>query len=83
MQIQLILQIIMCLVKKMGFENNAPFINCVSKINSIKTDNPEDLDVAMSMYHLLEYSKNSKKKQQEVYGIMTEMNQIVMQMTVK
>ena len=48
----------MCLVKKMGFENNAPFINCVSKINSIKTDNPEDLDVAMSMYHLLEYSKN-------------------------
>ena len=83
MQIQLILQIIMCLVKKMGFKNNAPFINCVSKINSVKTDNPEDLDVVMAMYHLLEYSKNKNKKQQEVYGIITEMNRIVMQMTMK
>ena len=42
----------------MVFKNNAPFINCVSKINGIKIDNAEDLDVVMSMNNLLEYSKN-------------------------
>ena len=79
----LILQIIMRLVKKnLVFKNNAPFINCVSKIYGVKIDNAEDLDVVMPMYNLLEYSKNYKK-QQEVYGIITEMNQIVIQMTMK
>ena len=59
--------------KKLVFKNNAPFINCISKTNSIKIDNPEDIDVVMPMYNLLEYSKNYKK-QQEVFGIITEMN---------
>ena len=45
----------------MVFKNNAPFINCISKINGIKIDNAEDLDVVMPMYNLLEYSKNYKK----------------------
>ena len=45
----------------MVFKNNAPFINCVSEINSVKIDDVEDLDVVMPMYHLLEYSKNYKK----------------------
>ena len=43
------------------FKNNAPFINCISKINDIKIDNAEDLDVVMPMYNLLEYSKNYRK----------------------
>ena len=47
--------------KKLVLKNNAPFINCVSKINGVKIDNAEDLDVAMSMYNLLEYSKNYRK----------------------
>ena len=47
--------------KKKIFKNNAPFINCISKINGIKIDNAEDLDVVMLMYNLLEYSKNYKK----------------------
>ena len=47
--------------KEVAFKNNAPFINCISKINGIKIDNAEDLDVAMPMYNLLEYSKNHKK----------------------
>ena len=51
----------MYLVKKLVFKNNAPLINCISKINGVKTDNAEDLDVAMPMYNLLEYSKNYKK----------------------
>ena len=45
----------------MVFKNNSPFINCISKINGVKIDNEEDLDVAMPMYNLLEYSKNYKK----------------------
>ena len=48
----------MHLAKKMVFKNNAPFINCITKINGIKIDNAEDLDVVMPMYNLLEYSKN-------------------------
>ena len=47
--------------KKLVFKNNAPFINCVSKINGVKIDNAEDLDVVMLMYNLLEYSKNYRK----------------------
>ena len=45
----------------MVFKNNAPFNNCVSTINGVKVDNAEDLDVAMPMYNLLEYSKNYRK----------------------
>ena len=47
--------------KNLAFKNNAPFINCISKINAIKTDNAEDLDVVMPMYNLHEYSKNYSK----------------------
>ena len=47
--------------KKLVFKSNAPFINCISKINGIKIGNAEDLDVVMPMYNLLEYSKNYKK----------------------
>ena len=47
--------------KAVTFKNNAPFINCISKINGAKIDNAEDLDVVMPMYNLLEYSKNYKK----------------------
>ena len=47
--------------KNLVFENNAPFINCISKINGVKIDNAEDLDVVMPMYNLLEYSKNYRK----------------------
>ena len=47
--------------KKLAFKNNAPFINCTSKINVIKIDNAEALDVVIPMYNLLEYSKNYRK----------------------
>ena len=39
--------------KKLVFKNNAPFINCSSKINDLKIDNAKDLDVAMPIYNLL------------------------------
>ena len=47
--------------KNLAFKNNAPFINCISKINGVQIDNAEDLDVVMLMYNLLEYSKNYRK----------------------
>ena len=47
--------------KAVAFKNNAPFINCISKINGIKIENAEDLDVVILMYNLLEYSKSYKK----------------------
>ena len=34
--------------KATAFKNNAPFINCISKINGAKTDNAEDLDVVIT-----------------------------------
>ena len=43
------------------FKNNAPFTNCISKINNVLIDNAEDLDVLMPLYDLLEYSKNYRK----------------------
>ena len=45
----------------LAFKNNAPFTNCISKINNVLIDNAEDLDIVMPMYNFLEYSKNYRK----------------------
>ena len=45
----------------LAFKNNAPFTNCISKINNVLIDNAEVLDIVMPMYNLLEYSKNYRK----------------------
>ena len=47
--------------ESVAFKNNAPFINCISKIDGVQIDNAEDLDVVIPMYNLLEYSKNYRK----------------------
>ena len=47
--------------KTTAFKNNAPFINCILKIDCTKIDNAEDLDVVMPMYNLIEYSKSYRK----------------------
>ena len=47
--------------KTVAFKNNAPFINCISKINGVQTDDAEDLDFVMPMDNLREYSKNYRK----------------------
>ena len=46
---------------KLACKNNAPFISCVSKINNTLIDNAEDLHIVMTMYNLIEYSKNYSK----------------------
>ena len=62
--------------KKFVFKNNAPFVSCISKINGVKSDNAEDLDVLMPMYDLLEHSKNYRKTTGSLW-IITEMSRIV------
>ena len=42
-------------------KNGAPFISCVSKINNVLIEIAEDLDVAISIYNLIEYAKNFSK----------------------
>ena len=54
--------------KSVAFKNNAPFINCISKINGGKIDNVEDLDVVMVMHKLLEYSKNYRKTTRSLWN---------------
>ena len=45
-----------------ALKNNALLISCISKINGVLRENAEDLDFVMSMYNLLEYSKNYSKR---------------------
>ena len=47
--------------RPLAFKNNASFISCISKINNMLIDNAQDLDIAMPMYNLIEYSKNYGK----------------------
>ena len=57
--------------KAVAFKNNAPFINCISKINGVKNDNAKNLDVVLQNYKIT-------KKRQVVCGIITEMNQVIL-----
>ena len=42
-------------------KNNAPFVSCISRINGELIEDADDLDIVMSMYNLLEYSKNYRQ----------------------
>ena len=43
------------------FKNCAPSTKCISKINETEIDNTQDIDIAMPMYNLIEYSDNHSK----------------------
>ena len=47
--------------KKLAFKNNAPFISWISKIDLMIFEIAEDLEIAMTMYNLLECSRNCRK----------------------
>ena len=47
--------------KKVTFKNCAPFTNRISEINNTQIDNAKDIDIAMPMYNLIEYSDNYAK----------------------
>ena len=44
--------------KKVIFKNCAPFTNYISEIDNTKADNAKEIDIAMSIYNLIEYSAN-------------------------
>ena len=54
--------------KGVAFKNNATFINCIVKINGVKIDNAEDLNVVMPIYNLLEYSKDYRKTTERLWN---------------
>ena len=42
-------------------KNNAPFVSCITRINGELIEDADDLGIVISMYNLLEYSKNYRK----------------------
>ena len=60
--------------KKLAFKYNVPFTNCVSKANNTLIDDAYILDIFLNTVKTIE-------KQQEVYGIIPEMSQIVVLIT--
>ena len=53
-------------------KNNAPFVSCITRINGELIEDADDLDVVMSMYNLLEYSKNYRKTIGSLYNYYTD-----------
>ena len=49
-------------------KNNAPFVSCITRINGELIEVADDLDIVMSMYNLLEYSKNYRKTLRLLYN---------------
>ena len=49
-------------------KNNAPFVSCITRINGELIEDADDLDIVMSMYDLLEYSKNYRKTIGSLYN---------------
>ena len=64
--------------KPFVFKNDTPFINCISNISGVLTDYAEDLDVVICLCAIWLNIAKITNKQWEAYGIITEMNQIMM-----
>ena len=47
--------------RKLILKNNAPFVSCITRINGELIADADDLDVVMTMYNFLGYSKNYRK----------------------
>ena len=52
----------------MILKDNAPFVSCITRINGELIEDADDLDIVMSMYNLLEYSKNYRKTIGSLYN---------------
>ena len=49
-------------------KNNVPFVSCITRINGELIEDADDLHMVMSMYNLLEYSKNYRKTIGSLYN---------------
>ena len=54
--------------KKFAFKINALFISSISKINSELIYNAEDIYIVISMYNIIEYSKNYTKTTRSLWN---------------
>ena len=54
--------------RSLVLKNNAPFVSCITRINGKLIEDADDLDIVMSMYNLLEYSKNYRKTIGSLYN---------------
>ena len=54
--------------RRLILKNNAPFVSCITRINGKLIEDADDLDIAMPMYNLLEYSKNYRKTIGSLYN---------------
>ena len=48
--------------KKVILKNCSIFSSCISEVNNIQIDNVKELDIAIPMYNLIEYSDNHSEK---------------------
>ena len=60
--------------KGVAFKICAPLTNCISEIDNTQRDNAKN--IVMPMYNLIEYSDNMQRHL-EVYGNITERNQLI------
>ena len=54
--------------RKLILKNNDSFVSCITRINRELIEDADDLDIAMPMYNLLEYSKNYRKTIGSLYN---------------
>ena len=54
--------------RPLTLKNHAPFVSCITRINGELIEDADDLDIVMSMYNLLEYSKNYRKTIGSLYN---------------
>ena len=59
--------------RKVSLKNSAPFFNCTLNINSQLIEDARGLDIVMSMYNLLYYSKNFRKTTGSFWNYYTDM----------
>ena len=55
-------------IRPLILKNNVPFISCITRINGELIEDADDLDIVMSMYNLLEYSKSYRKTIGSLYN---------------
>ena len=54
--------------RKLILKNNSALVSCITIINGELIEDTDDLDIVMSMYNLLEYSKNYRKTIGSLYN---------------
>ena len=68
-------------IQKQIFKDYVPFTNCLRKMTNKQLDNAKDIDSAIPMYNLLEYS-DIYSKPSGFYSNIAEMSQLQMLLTV-